>query len=285
MIVDSEANLDARIKKYLAELRKEEGLFGETIDRWVNDQEGEKIVGSIKRQENKYFAKNPNAWPTSAWLVLNLLLSNLRIWMEEMKAFDLERKPMRPAERSATIERIGENAGQILSDFKALGLPRHSFNYLTVEELSGRFRQLLEFLDLSHVSDERLAGLVENPKIYLDLLIGKYPEADLCVSDLLLKLTDNALLDTLAEQAIVTKTDAKSGAKIFMIRKLASWFTARYGKPLHQTTANLCVLVFDDTGIDRDTVRSALSGYDINTEPDWQLQFPEIIEKETEKLF
>jgi hypothetical protein len=285
MIVDSETDLNARFKEYLAELRKEEGPFGETIDRWVEKQEGEKIVGSIKRQEKKHFANNPDVWPTSAWLILNLLLSNLRIWMEEMKAFDLEYKPMRPSERSAAINRIVKNAKQIELDFLTLGLPLHSFKYFSQEELSVRFRQLLAFLELSHVSDDRLASLVENPKIYLELSIGKHPEADLRVSDLLLKLSDNALLDELAEQAIVTKTDAKGAAKIFMVRRLASWFTARYGKPLHETTANLCVLVFNDTSIDRDTVRSALSGFEINTEPDWQLQFSDIIEKEVKKLF
>lgn len=186
MIVDSEADLDIRVRDYLEKLREEEGAFGEVINQWVNYQDGKKIVPSIKRQEKKQFANNPDAWPTSAWFVLNLLLSNLRIWMEEMKAFDLEYKPMRPSERSAAINRIVRNARQIELDFLTLGLPLHSFNYFSQEELSVRFRQLLAFLELSHVSDDRLSSLVENPKIYLDLLIGKYPEADLRVSDLLL---------------------------------------------------------------------------------------------------
>lgn len=192
----------------------------------------------------------------------------------------LEFKPLRPKERKEAIDCIRVNAMKLGEDFCAVGLPLNSAKYFTQDELFERYQQMFEMFDLPEELIE--SGHTDFPKElkpYIEMFWGDYPKSDVLVTDLLLKLADGELLDKLAEPAIVSKTESEHFPRIFMIRKLARWFATRYGKELHNTVANLCVLIFDDTSIDRDTVRSALTGFEVDARLSWRMDYPQIIER------
>ncbi|MCH8057326.1 MAG: hypothetical protein IIB78_05575 [Proteobacteria bacterium] len=250
--------------------RINEGLSG-MIGRWELYPEGEKIMNSFKRQSKEVTKKDPSDWRGCMLMDLQILFLKLEVWM-----FEIKFTPLRPKERKEAIDRISVNAHRLIEDFHALMLPINPAQYFTQDELYERYKQLFKLFD--HPDEFAEPGSVhfrKDLKPYEEMFWKGRLKSDVLVHDLLLKLTDGELLDRLAEPAIVSKTESESFPRVFIMRKLAQEFVNRYGKKLYNTIAYLCVLLFDDTSIDRDTVRSALSGFEIDAKSDRKRKYPQ----------
>lgn len=274
-MIKNDKALAKELEKFFDMFRQAPGSLGEIIQRWEKYPEGDKILKSLARQEKEYMRNNPAKWRMTLRVLLSLLFCNISVWLAVSSI-----KQIRPKERKEAIDRIRVNSMRILEDFHAIGLSICSTRYFTQEELFERYQQMFKIFDLpDELTEPGYVDFKKDLKPYLELYWASFPKSEVLVSDLLMKLTDDKLLDRLAPPAIVSKTESENFPRVFMVRKLAQWFAQHYGKELHNTIANLCVLIFDDTSIDRDTVRSALAGFEVDAEQDWLLEYPHIIER------
>ena len=287
-MIKNDKALAKELEKFFDMYRQAPGSLGEIIQRWENYPEGDKILKSLVRQEKEYMRNNPANWRMTLRVNLVVLFSNISIWLVENSI-----KQFRPKERKDAIDRIRVNAMRILEDFHAIGLTICSNRYFTQEELFERYQQMFKMFEFSKSIQQRLemfdlpdelsepsfVDFNKDIKPYLEFYWESFPNSEMLVSDLLMKLTDDKLLDKLAPPAIVSKTESENFPRVFMVRKLAQWFAQQYGKELHNTIANLCVLIFDDTSIDKDTVRSALAGFEVDAVQDWRLEQSHFIER------
>lgn len=288
-MIKNDKALAKELEKFFDMFRQAPGSLGEIIQRWEKYSEGDKILKSLARQEKEYMRNNPAKWPMTLRVQLSLLFCNISVWLAVSSI-----KQFRPKERKEAIDRIRVNSMRILEDFHAIGLSICSTRYFTQEELFERYQQMFKMFELSKSTQQQMFKMFDLPdeltepgyvdfkkdlKPYLEFYWASFPKSEVLVSDLLMKLTDDKLLDRLAPPAIVSKTESENFPRVFMVRKLAQWFAQHYGKELHNTIANLCVLIFDDTSIDRDTVRSALAGFEVDAEQDWRLAQRHLIER------
>ena len=288
-MIKNDKELAEELENFYDYFRNMPGSPGEIMERWKKYPEGDKILKSLWRQEKEYARNNPAKLRAPLSVQLMILICNATVWLAESSI-----KKIRPKERKEAIDRIRVNAMGILEDFRAIGLTICSNRYFTQEELFERYQQMFEMFKISKSHQQMIKKMFYLPdeltepgyvdfkkdlKPYLEKYWASFPKSEVLVSDLLMKLTDDKLLDKLASPAIVSKTESGNFPRVFMVRKLAQWFAQHYGKELHNTIANLCVLIFDDTSIDRDTVRSALAGFEVDAEQHWLLEYPHIIER------
>jgi len=278
------------VRKIIKQYKKYTNWTG-IIERWENGNPDcrKKILTSLRRQANRQIKECSNE---KRKLILGVGLELERLFRQISWIIgDMEKEPLRPSERQKIIERVGTNATQIIRDMRKIGLPFGSTHYFTDDEISARYEGVLIALGLCDlVSESRefdwdgllsmgmncgdmnkiateypnvpALSCLDDAKESLEIAEAEqYESVDICVTEVLVKLTDKRLLDDLARPADVSKINATNYKRTFVIRKLTKYFMRRYGEGLQATTAAVCVLIFGDESIDRDTVRSALTGY------------------------
>jgi len=273
----SKSDIDYRIDAYhsvindiLSHIGDPEDPMRKMCRRFLTYPEGEKVIRSLIRREKTPVSKD-NQPPLFGIFLLQIIL-----WHTETEATQIK-----PKERAEALDRVIQNATRLMDDLRVLGLPKSSFEYFTQDELYEQYSELFAMFDLpDELADESLTVWNKQIKSFLSLFCGEYPNAITSVDKLLGKLTDRQLLDAMAEPIVISKTGDKSLKRVYMIRQISNYFKNIYGKPLYETTANICVLVFDDTSIDRDTVRSALKGFDLQRIHRWKRELaPEMIKE------
>ena len=229
--------------------------WSEAINIWKNGNPiyKERILTSLKRQMNRNAGPSLSLGLDGHFVVLITLMSHLLIWMND--------PPIRISERKKIIKQIGSSAANIIRDMERIGLPMTSTRYFTDDEIQQRYRQIFEAIGSN--SNFHPPSDLNEVKQWLgtsESYTGYQEAVDLTIAEVLVKLTDQKLLDSLAWSTNVTKTNSENYKRIFLIRKTTEYFFAHYGEGLQETTAIVCALLLDDESIDRDTVRAALAG-------------------------
>lgn len=244
----------------------------EILERFLHFPEGKKVIESLIRQGGILCkdGQNPNAW-NKGDIIFDLFLLKIFKWLTESRLPKLT-----PKERTDVFERVITNANQISSDLLSLGLPIATSQYFTQEELYRQYSDLFAMFDLpGELEDRRYIDFNEHLKGYLSSVGNVYSYAITSIYDLMEKLANKELLESLAAPQVVSKIESETQQRVFMIRQITDYFCRVFDTPLYETTANLCVIIFDDTRIDRDIVRSALSGYESENKWLWERETPE----------